>query len=404
MRTSKIVLLGGFMAALGCHAAGDAPPGDGVDPPAGAGAMAPNLSTWGDEVLLSWLEPLQPGDGSDAAPYRLRFARYKEGAWGLPNTIVERGDFFANWADLPSIVPAAGGALYAHWLQKTGEDLYAYSVMMARLADGAQTWQMLGPLHDDGTRTEHGFVSLVPAGGEGGGVRGFWLDGREMISGGAMTVRTALVTNSVGTVRVLDERVCECCSTSAAVASAGPVLVYRGRSDEEVRDISIVRLIDGQWSRPMTVHTDDWLIAACPVNGPAVAARGDLVVVAWFTGAVKQGAVLAAFSTDGGASFSAPMTLDDTLPLGRVDVMLAPSGDAIVCWLDTATEAGAIRLCRVNPDGELGPLVTVATTGQSRSSGLPRIAILDSAVLIVWTDQGDVSRLRGASVPLSDLH
>ncbi len=403
MRTTAIALLGGLTAALGCPAAAVAPPGEGVDPPAGPGAMAPNLSRSGDEVLLTWLEPVQPHDGSDAAPYRLRFARYEEGAWGLPRTIVERNDFFANWADLPSIVPAAGGALYAHWLQKTGEDLYAYSVMMARSTDGAETWQMLGPVHDDATETEHGFVSLVPAGGGVGGVRSFWLDGREMVQGGAMTLRTALVSDTVGTGRVLDDRVCECCSTSAAVTSAGPVFVYRDRSDEEVRDVSIVRLVDGHWTKPKPVHRDDWLIAGCPVNGPVVAARGDLVVVAWFTGAVKQGAVLAAFSTDGGASFSAPITLDDTMPLGRVDLLLAPSGDAIVCWLDTATDAGTIQLCRATPDGDRGPCVTVATTGQSRASGFPRIAFLDSAVLVVWTEEGDVSRLRGVSVPLAAL-
>ena len=402
MRTTAIALLSGLTAALGCPAAAAAP-GEGVDPPAGVGAMAPNFSRSGDEVLLTWLEPVQPHDGSDAAPYRLRFSRYTEGAWSLPKTIVERNDFFANWADLPSIVPAAGGALYAHWLQKTGEDLYAYSVMMARSTDGAETWQMLGPVHDDVTQTEHGFVSLVPADGGGGGVRSFWLDGREMVQGGAMTLRTALVSDAVGTGRVLDDRVCECCSTSAAVASAGPVFVYRDRSDEEVRDVSIVRLVDGHWTNPKPVHRDDWLIAGCPVNGPVVAARGDLVVVAWFTGAVKQGAVLAAFSTDGGASFSAPITLDDTMPLGRVDVLLAPSGDAIVCWLDTATDAGTIQLCRAKPDRVRSPCVTVATTGQSRASGFPRIALLDSAVLVVWTEQGNVSRLRGATVPLADL-
>ena len=179
--------------------------------------------------------------------------------------------------------------------------------------------------------------------------------------------------------------------------------MYRDRSDEEVRDISIVRLVDGHWTKPKTVHRDDWLIAGCPVNGPAVAARGDLVVVAWFTGAVQHGAVLAAFSTDGGATFSAPITLDDTMPLGRVDVLLARSGDAIVCWLDTATDAGTIQLCRATRDGDRGPRVTVATTGQSRASGFPRIAFVDSAVLVVWTEEGDVSRLRGASVTLAAL-
>jgi hypothetical protein len=362
--------------------------------------MAPRLSLAGDAALLSWLEEAKPDEAPKGALKRLRFARYAGGAWSTARTVVERDDFFANWADVPSIVAAADGTLYAHWLQKTGESLYAYSVMLARSADGGEIWQLLGPVHDDGTETEHGFASLLP---EGGGVRGFWLDGRKMAEGGSMTIRTALVADTVGGGTVLDDRVCECCSTSAAVTSAGPLIVYRDRSAEEIRDVSIVRRIDGRWTRPETVHRDNWLIAGCPVNGPAVAARGDLVIVAWFTGARKHGAVLAAFSTDGGASFSAPITVDDTMPLGRVDVQLTPSGEAVICWLDTADRAAAIRLCRTHPDGGRGVPVTVTTTGKSRASGFPTLALLDSAVLVVWTEEDDVARLGGTAIPLTAL-
>ena len=31
------------------------------------------------------------------------------------------------------------------------------------------------------------------------------------------------------------------------------------------------------------VYNDGWKIAACPVNGPAVAANGKRVALAWFT-------------------------------------------------------------------------------------------------------------------------
>ena len=47
----------------------------------------------------------------------------------------------------------------------------------------------------------------------------------------------------------------------------GPVVVYRDRSEQEIRDISIVRLHDGKWSQPSSVFEDNWKINGCPVNG-----------------------------------------------------------------------------------------------------------------------------------------
>jgi len=100
----------------------------------------------------------------------------------------------------------------------------------------------------------------------------------------------------------LDERVCECCQTSAAMTSEGPIAVYRDRSQTEVRDIYFVKKqSNSAWSGPTAVHTDNWQINACPVNGPSIAADGRRVAVAWFTGANDAPRVKVAFSSDAGA-------------------------------------------------------------------------------------------------------
>ena len=274
--------------------------------------------------------------------------------------------------------------------------------------DGGRSWGLLGPAHDDGTQTEHGFVSLVP---EAGGVRAFWLDGRAMAvthspgdqDPGAMTVRTALIGASVGPGTMLDARVCECCSTSAAVTDDGSVIVYRDRGPDEVRDISIVRRVGDAWSQPKSVHDDGWLIAACPVNGPAVAARGRLVVVAWFTGAVGNGVVRAAFSTDAGQSFTEPVTIDDTWPIGRVAVVLDESGDAIVCWLDTTQRGGAIMLRRVSSDRTAGTPLKLVAAGTTRAVGFPRMVRLGASLLVAWTEEGETTRLLALTLPTRDV-
>ncbi len=379
-----------------------------IDPPASAGALAPALSTAGEAVVLTWLEP---GGTDNDRTYRLRFAKFVDNAWSEPVTIVEHSEFFANWADVPWLVEAGDGALIATWPQKSGQYTYAYDVMVARSDDGGDSWKVLGPANDDTTPTEHGFVSLVR---EGSGVRVFWLDGRAMAAGNAdaghdqggqgdMALRTALIGASISASEVLDDRVCECCSTAAVSTPAGPIIVYRDRSAEEVRDISIVRRVDGAWTRPQTVHADDWLIAACPVNGPAIDARDNTVVLAWYTGAVAGGAILLAFSDDGGATFSAPAIIDDTWPAGRVGVQLAASGDAIVSWLDSDGDDGAVMLRRVHPTGRTGRPLRAATANVGRTTGFPRIAVLGSRVLVIWTDQQRTTRLRAVTIPITAI-
>jgi len=379
-----------------------------IDPPALPGAMAPSLSRVGGDVALTWLEP---ASADDKRRSRLRFARFADGAWSEPVTIVEHDDFFANWADVPWMAEAGDNALIATWPQKTADDTYAYDVMVARSEDGGATWRVLGPANDDKTPTEHGFVSLVP---EGDNVRVFWLDGRVMADGpgghdanghggGDMTLRTAVIGTSIGPSVVLDNRVCECCSTAAVATSAGPLIVYRDRSAEEVRDISIVRRVQADWTQPRTVHADDWLIAGCPVNGPAIDARDGTVVLGWYTRAEKDGVVRVSISTDNGASFAAPVTIDDTWPIGRVDVLVLPSGDAIVSWLDSGMPDGAVMLRRVTADGLVGAPLLAAVADVGRATGFPRIARTGSDVIVVWTDSDDTTRIRAVTVPIKSI-
>ncbi len=406
-----------LLAAAGCApgAEGAAAPGGPrpLDPPAAAGAMAPSLALDGADVLLTWLEPATGMAGKAADAHALRFARLTGDRWSAPVTVAAGPDFFANWADFPAAARGAGG-LVAHWLGMIGDGTYAYGIRLARSGDGGATWRPLGFLHDDTTPTEHGFVSYVP---EGAGVRAFWLDGRETAGvaahgeekEGPMGLRTALVAGAAPPRgEVLDALVCSCCQTDAALAAGGPVVVYRDRSEHEVRDIAIVRRTRNGWSAPATVAADGWRIPGCPVNGPAVAAAGKRVAVAWFTAAPPGPRVRAAFSDDGGARFAAPVEVDSGKPLGRVDLALTAAGDAVVSWLTLGEGAGEegqrarLGLRRLGPRGA-GPAVAIATTGATRSSGFPRLVVQGERLVLAWVEDGEPSRLRAAALPLAAL-
>ncbi len=371
-----------------------------LDPPAAPGAMAPYPTADGGELVMTWLEPL-PAAAEGEEAHALRFARLSGDRWSQPVTIASGPDFFANWADFPGAAALAPRrTLVAHWLGKVADDTYAYGVHLARSNDAGATWQRLSSLHpDDPGPTEHGFVSYAA---DGNALRAFWLDGRQMADDGPMTLRTTQIDATVQPGELLDPRVCDCCQTDAAWTSAGPVVVYRDRSDEEIRDIAIVRRTATGWTAPALVHADTWRIPGCPVNGPAVAAAGRRVAVAWFTAAPPGARVLAAFSDDAGATFAPPIEIDGDRPLGRVDLALTATGDAVVSWLAVEGQGAKVRLRRLSAAGPGAPF-SVAATSATRSSGFPRMALQDDRLVLAWVEDGEPSRLRAASLPLAAL-
>jgi hypothetical protein len=364
-----------------------------IDPPSGPGAMAPNLTPSRNGAFLTWLEPTGEDQG-----HTLYLAEFRGQHW-TPRRQIATGDaFFANWADLPSATESADGTLFAHWLQKLGADTYAYGATLARSLDDGESWEPLGLLHDDASSSEHGFVSYVPL--LGGEVQAFWLDGREMPGGGSMGLRTArLGEEGPGASTLLDDRVCECCATDAALASDGPLVVYRNRDPSEIRDIAVVRAIGEGWSEPTLIHEDGWQIHGCPVNGPAIAADGDRVAIAWFTAGGAKAKVMTTFSSDAGKSFAEPTVIDDAMPLGRVDVALDEDGLALVSWMASSGEGAEVRWQRVALDGARGPQHVATVTTAKRSAGVPRMIRHGDRLLFAWVEDGESSRLRAGLIP-----
>jgi hypothetical protein len=367
--------------------------------PAAAGSLAPSLFAAADgRVFLSWIER------RDAGRHALRFA-VKEGAgWSTPLEVAEGPGWFVNWADFPSIIALPDDSLAAHWLVKSGSGTYAYDVNIARSPDGGRTWSEPIVPHRDGTQTEHGFVSLFAA--PGNSLEAVWLDGRETRpaagehehGGGAMTLRYAAIGpgGALSKEAKLDARVCDCCQTSAALTAEGPVVVYRDRSDREMRDISIVRLRDGRWTEPRPVSSDNWEMHGCPVNGPAVAARGRRVAVAWFTAAGDVPRVKLAFSADAGASFGTPLIIDDGNPLGRLETVLLDDGSALVSWLEATPEGSSLRVRRVRAGGQRDATVTVLPAGTPISNGFPQMVRVGELLVFAWTAE----RVRTAVMPV----
>ena len=365
-----------------------------ITTPAAANSGQPQLSVSKRGVLLSWIE--RTGDLAT-----LKFAERTASGWSAARTVAAGRDWFVNWADVPSVLRLPSGTLVGHWLQKSAASTYAYDVRLSYSTDDGATWSPSFTPHHDGTPTEHGFASLFPM-GDGLGL--VWLDCREMKGGGhgsdhgsgAMTVRYARFDRNFKQLEesVVDARVCECCPTTAALTAEGVITAYRDRSDGEIRDNYVARLVNGKWSAPQPVFNDGWKIAACPVNGPSLSANGTAVAMTWFTVKNEQGQAYAAFSQDSGKTFASPIRVDDGGSLGRVDIELLPDGAALATWIEFSEQRAQFRARRIERSGTRSAPVTIAGIAGSRSSGYPRAAVANGEVVFAWTESADAGGLQ----------
>ena len=372
-----------------------------VASPAAPDSAQPQLSALGDRVVLSWVE--RSGDKAT-----LRFSDRTDTGWTEAQTVASGADWFVNWADVPSVIPLQHESIAAHWLQKSAASTYAYDVRLAFSRDRGRTWSPSVTPHHDGTQTEHGFASLFPMPGQGLGV--VWLDGRQMKEGahegmdaGNMSLRGAMFgpDGNQASDMAIDDRVCECCPSAAAVTADGPIVAYRNRTSDEIRDIYVSRLVGGTWTEPRAVHNDNWRIAACPVNGPALSARGRDVAIAWFTAVGDEGHVYAAFSSNAGETFGPPVRIDDVGAVGRVDVELLPDGSAAVTWIEFADQRSEFRIRRVERNSSRSTSIAVSGIASGRSSGYPRMARRGNELIFAWTEPGERSHVRTAVAQLA---
>jgi len=360
----------------------------GVENPSGRGAMAPGLTALpgGSAAILTWIE-------KDGEEHVFKLSRFEGGSFAEPRDIARGDDWFANWADTPAVHARADGVLIAHWLEKSAESTYAYDIRVTSSSDGGRSWSEARTPHGDGTPTEHGFVSYFPTDGQRTGM--VWLDGRETGSGGnghdhagLMTLRTAMI-GADGTLepdQLVDDSVCDCCQTASGTTALGPIIAYRNRTRDEIRDIAVVRRTGSGWTEPRLVHADGWKISGCPVNGPALLASGMRVVVAWFTMADDEPKVRFAISNNAGASFGPPITRSPGTALGRVQLAWLDDGFAL-SWMDE-DDGARLRVARYARDGELLGDLTLAQMDRGRISGFPRIVTIDDRLLVAWTAGG----------------
>ena len=348
----------------------------------------PNLVSKDGELTLSWVSSIR---GKEATLY---YSQFSDEKWEAPKTITSGSDWFVNWADFPANA-INGDLLLTSYLKKSASGTYTYDVVLNLQKLNGEFIKKDFLLNTDGKQAEHGFVSMVS--NTKGGFYITWLDGRNTVektdegNHKPMTIRFAEITNlgEIVNESELDGSTCDCCQTSITNTENGPVIVYRDRSDKEIRDIYSTRNVNGTWSTPKAIHNDNWEIKGCPVNGPKVISNGKEMSVAWFTAAGGNPTVNIAFSSNLGESFDAPIKINDLETIGRVDVAYINDNEVLVSYIESDDSVTYLKCKKVHKNGTVSEAITISTIDASRSTGVPQLEIFKNEVFVVWTTSMD---------------
>lgn len=362
----------------------------------------PSLVSGEGSLSLSWISS---NEGNKST---LNFSQLKEGKWTNTQTMATGSNWFVNWADFPAHA-INENLILSSYLKKSDSGTYTYDVILSLQKLSGEKVKEDFLLNTDGVKAEHGFVSIIPNHNQGFFIT--WLDGRNTVDKDLdgyhkpMTIRFAEITNKGDIIdeSELDSATCDCCQTSIAVTNKGPVVVYRDRSDKEVRDIYIARKINGIWGVPTPIHNDGWEINGCPVNGPKVASNSNNLAVSWFTVSNEKPTVNLSFSKSNGASFGTPIKINDDDAIGRVDVAFLNPQEVLVSYIEGDDVGTYLRIKKVSIDGKVSAPITISKIDGGRNSGVPQLEILDNEAFIVWTVlKGKKNQLKTVKLSFKD--
>jgi len=188
---------------------------------------------------------------------------------------------------------------------------------------------------------------------------------------------------------------CECCKLGIAFADGGKTIymVDREVSDKQIRNHVLRNSTDGgaTFGAPVQISDDGWQVPSCPHAGPSIGrdSRGRLHV-SWFTlGRTEQEAgIYYSVSKDGGKSF-VPRQLVQANRAPEIlynNLVIGDDDTAYLAWsnLDSNNRA-QIYLRMLNADGQSWSPIQQVSTAKG-NAGRPALALRHKHLHVAWTE------------------
>jgi hypothetical protein len=315
--------------------------------------------------------------------------------WGQPVKVnAEAEPIGAQNEYRPKIAVDATGNLFVTWTRSL-EKRHTGHIRFSRSIDGGVSFSEPVTINDNLDVISHRFDSLLV--GKNGEVMVVWLDARDKES--AKSKNQEFLGSSVYYAwsndhgahfqpnRVLAAHSCECCRLATSVDDANrPVVLWRYVYPGGVRDHALIRFEDWQTPGPLrTVGSEHWQIDACPHHGPGLAIDGNgRYQAVWFSGAEGKQGLYYAYSDDGGASFSRPLTFGAA---GAKHPHIGASGQRVaIVWMEFDGKRTLIRGMQSQDGG--AHFDTPATLGETdQKADYPFVISDGDDLYLSWQSQ-----------------
>jgi hypothetical protein len=183
--------------------------------------------------------------------------------------------------------------------------------------------------------------------------------------------------------KLVAREACPCCKTALAASKDGRVYVaWRQVLPGNYRHIAVSSSADGgqNFSTPVIASDDRWMIAGCPVSGPAlVTTEANALRVLWYSaGEAGAPGLYWSESTDGGKSFSSRKPLMESAASGTPHLMKGPGNALTAVW--ESSQKGASKIVVARLDNAASPALSeMPAQGQ-----LPTAVATSNALFITY--------------------
>jgi hypothetical protein len=285
--------------------------------------------------------------------------------------------------------------LIAYWSQRVSTDQQPtneIALYMAVSSDGGAHWAQPALVNRAAAQPGEDNAYAAAVGLDDERAQFVWLDGRDWEKSKRVQLmsRVVSVEGLISEARSLDQDTCTCCSTAIARTPSGLLVAYRGHNNKNIRDISLVRSVDSDWSKPRIAHPDNWHIEACPVNGPHLDAGERHMALIWFSAPQDQPAVKLAFWRDGGHAFAPVFRVDSGKAVGRAQIVVLGDGSAVAFWLESEGGIAGLVARRVRDDGSMGAPLELA---RGANFGYPHVAKTGGGIVVTWSERNPGSQV-----------
>lgn len=291
--------------------------------------------------------------------------------------------------DPPSIVAAKDGTIYIAWTARSAAEGHATDIFLSTSRDGGKSFEPPVKVNDDKAQVVHGMHSMAVD--ERGRIFLAWLDERSVnmydengkLDEHKMEAnREVYVASSVDNGRTFSQNrlvareACPCCKTAITASADGRLYVaWRQVLPGNYRHIAVSSSGDaGQtFSEPVIASDDRWMIAGCPVSGPAlVTANDNALRVLWYSaGEAGAPGLYWSESRDGGRSFTSRKALAEGAAFGNPHLLRGPGNNLTVVWESNRQGASKIVVARLN-ESEAPEATEIPSQGQLPSAAATR--------------------------------